>query len=353
LSGSFWKEQLASRPLLLSEEAGSGSKAQEEKDGRVSNIQASHLVHILNMVFGEDEGKNCEAGYDQEINITTPPIPTCFLRDNKDEGKNCEVGYDQEINITTSPIPSCFLRDNGNDDGAKCSEKEGNSLVVRLRSRRKAGEISSEKRRHKKSTKSPLEFTYKKLSLYFMLPLPIAARALDISHTSLKKLCRELGIVRWPYVRGGLHRFGHRLAAVQEEGNAHETLATSSMTNAGSAESGASEVWNLARVAFSSFDSTPATPASAASTPASTPSRTSTALVRVHRGPSIMHGSLEPPRLELDTSSELSCHVANDLSTDDLSWLFRNTTSHLREGDSALDLELVLRSHEEVLKSYT
>ena len=157
-----------------------------------------------------------------------------------------------------------------------------------------------------------------------MLPLPIAARALEISHTSLKKLCRELGIVRWPYVRGGLQRFGHRPGAVQE-GNAQETLATSSMTNVGSAESGVSEV----------------------------PSRTSTALVRVHRGPSVTHGSLEPPRLELDTSSQLSCHVANDLSTDDLSWLFRNTTSHLREGDSALDLELVLRSHEEVLKSYT
>jgi hypothetical protein len=78
-----------------------------------------------------------------------------------------------------------------------------------------------------------------------MLPLPIAARALDISHTSLKKLCRELGIVRWPYVRGGLQRFGHRLGAVQE-GNAHETIATSSMTNAGSAESGVSEVWDLA-----------------------------------------------------------------------------------------------------------
>ena len=267
-------------------------------------------------------------------------------------GKNCEAGYDQEINNTSSPIPTCFLRDNGNDEGAKRTEKEENARVVRLRSRRKAGELSSEKRRHKKSTKSPLEFTYKKLSLYFMLPLPIAARALEISHTSLKKLCRELGIVRWPYVRGGLQRFGHRPGAVQE-GNAQETLATSSMTNAGSAESGVSEVWNFARIAFSSFDSTPATPASAASTPASTPSRTSTALVRVHRGPSVTHGSLEPPRLELDTSSQLSCHVANDLSTDDLSWLFQNTTSHLREGDSALDLELVLRSHEEVLKSYT
>jgi hypothetical protein len=251
------------------------------------------------------------------------------------------------------PLSTCRTKEDnmvfGEDDGNDCE----NAQIIRLRSRRKTGELTSEKRRHKKSTKSPLEFTYKKLSLYFMLPLPIAARALDISHTSLKKLCRELGIVRWPYVRGGLHRFGHRLGAVQEEGNAHETLATSSMTNAGSAESAVSEVWNLARIAVSSFDSTPATPASAASTPASTPSRTSTALVRVHRGPSITHRSLEPPRLELDPPFRPSRHLLNDLSTDDLSWLFWNTTSHLREGDSALDLELVLRSHEEVLESYT
>ena len=107
--------------------------------------------------------------------------------------------------------------------------QDENARVARLRSRRKAGQLTSEKRRHKKSTKSPLEFTYKKLSLYFMLPLPIAARALGIPHTSLKKLCREIGIVRWPYVRGGLERFG-RLGTAQE-GNAPETLVTS-MPNA-------------------------------------------------------------------------------------------------------------------------
>ena len=109
----------------------------------------------------------------------------------------------------------------GEDDGNDCES----ARIVRLRSRRKAGELTSEKRRHKKSTKSPLEFTYKKLSLYFMLSLPIAARALEISHTSLKKLCRELGIAHWPYVRGRRERFG-RLGAAQE-GNAPETLATS------------------------------------------------------------------------------------------------------------------------------
>jgi hypothetical protein len=281
---------------------------------------------ISNMVFGEDEGKDSEAG------------------------KDSEIGYYEEIIKTSSVIPTCFLHNNGKDKGAKSVEKDENARVARLRSRRKAGEATSEKRRHKKSTKSPLEFTYTKLSFYFMLPLPFAARALEISHTSLKKLCRELGIVRWPYVRGGLERFG-RLGAAQG-GNARETQATS-MPNADSAKSEESQVRNLARIAFSSFDSTPATPASAASTPASTPSRTSTARVRVHRGPSITHRSLEPPRLELDPPFRPSRHLLNDLSTDDLSWLLGNTTSRLREGDTALDLELVLGAHEEVLKCYT
>ena len=215
----------------------------------------------------------------------------------EDEGKYYEAGY------------------SGKDKGAKSAEKEENAQVARLRSRRKAGEATSERRRHKKSTNSPLEFTYKKLSFYFMLPLPFAARALEISHTSLKKICRELGIVRWPYVRGGLERFG-RLGAAPE-GNAHETQATS-MPNADSAKSEVSEVRNLARIAFFSCDSTPATPASA-----------------------------------LDPTFRLSRHVLNDLSTNDLSWLLGNTTSRLREGDSALHLELVLGAHEEVLKSYT
>ena len=275
------------------------------------------------MVFGEDECKDSEAG------------------------KGSEIGYYEEMKRTSSVIPSCFLHDNGKDKDAKSVEKDGKAQVARLRSRRKAGEATCEKRRHKKSTKCPLEFTYKKLSLYFMLPLPLAARALEISHTSLKKLCRELGIVRWPYVRGGLERFG-RLGAAR--GNALQTQATS-MHNADSAKSEESQVRNLARIAFFSFDSTSA---SAASTPASTPSRTSTALVRVHRGPSITHGSLEPPpRLELDPTFRPSRHVLNDLSTDDLSWLLGNMTSRLREGDSALDLELVLGVHEGVLKSYT
>jgi hypothetical protein len=56
--------------------------------------------------------------------------------------------------------------------------------------------------------KCTLAFTYNKISLYFHLPLMLAAPALRISGTALKQVCRRLGIRRWPYTRGGLKRMG-------------------------------------------------------------------------------------------------------------------------------------------------
>jgi hypothetical protein len=77
--------------------------------------------------------------------------------------------------------------------------------VVQLRPRRRAGEPGNAQEREHRGT---LEFTYHKISMYFGLPLTKAARALDISGTSLKLVCRRLGIHRWPYTRGGLERMG-------------------------------------------------------------------------------------------------------------------------------------------------
>jgi hypothetical protein len=37
----------------------------------------------------------------------------------------------------------------------------------------------------------------------FVLPQPLAAKALRISLTALKQVCRKLNIPRWPYQRGG------------------------------------------------------------------------------------------------------------------------------------------------------
>ena len=83
------------------------------------------------------------------------------------EGKECEGGYYKEIINTSSLIPTCSLHDNGKGKDAKSSEKEEIARVARLRSRRKAGQLTSEKRRHQESTMGPLDFTYKKPSLYF------------------------------------------------------------------------------------------------------------------------------------------------------------------------------------------
>ena len=79
--------------------------------------------------------------------------------------------------------------------------------VVHVRPRQsrnsRAGEPGPTKDSEHKST---LAFTYHKISMYFHLPLVRAARALQISGTALKQVCRRLGIRRWPYTRGGLNR---------------------------------------------------------------------------------------------------------------------------------------------------
>ena len=45
---------------------------------------------------------------------------------------------------------------------------------------------------------SPALFTYKKLTTRFHMLLPEAAKSLGISESSLKKVCRKLGVARWP-----------------------------------------------------------------------------------------------------------------------------------------------------------
>jgi len=41
------------------------------------------------------------------------------------------------------------------------------------------------------------------MRLLFSVPQPLAAKKLGISLTALKQICRRLGVVRWPYQRGG------------------------------------------------------------------------------------------------------------------------------------------------------
>ena len=77
----------------------------------------------------------------------------------EDDVKECDAGCYQEIINKSSVITTSSLHDNGKDKDVNSAETDENARVARLRSRRKAGELHSEKRRHKKSTKSPLEFT--------------------------------------------------------------------------------------------------------------------------------------------------------------------------------------------------
>jgi len=46
------------------------------------------------------------------------------------------------------------------------------------------------------------------MRLLFGVPQPLAAKELGISLTALKQICRKLGVVRWPYQRGG-HASAH------------------------------------------------------------------------------------------------------------------------------------------------
>ena len=70
------------------------------------------------------------------------------------------------------------------------------SNIVRIFPRRKCGENSGAEK-----GRAPLKFDVKSIQPLFVLPQKDAARALGISLTALKKVCRKLGINSWVQVR--------------------------------------------------------------------------------------------------------------------------------------------------------
>jgi hypothetical protein len=73
---------------------------------------------------------------------------------------------------------------------------QGGNVKVHLFPRRKAGDdIFPEKGR------LPVKVDRETVESLFGVPQPDAARALGISLTSLKQVCRKLGVTRWPYQR--------------------------------------------------------------------------------------------------------------------------------------------------------
>jgi len=76
-----------------------------------------------------------------------------------------------------------------------CDEPE-----VSLFPRRKAGQTAAE-RKAKKGEARPMTLDRKSIEALFGKPQAKAANDLGIALTTLKQLCRKMGIVRWPYQR--------------------------------------------------------------------------------------------------------------------------------------------------------
>ena len=70
--------------------------------------------------------------------------------------------------------------------------------TVTLFPRRKREAVPESTRKH-----GPLKFTSESIAALFHLPLNRAAEELGVSKTSMKQICRRLGITCWPYKRRG------------------------------------------------------------------------------------------------------------------------------------------------------
>jgi len=108
------------------------------------------------------------------------------------------------------------MSETGGEDDCCLQEMHAEPIttaVVHVRPRRKSGEAAPTEQRDKEK---PLAFTHDTISKYFGMRLPQAARALGICGTSLKQICRKLGIERWPYPRGGLEVEGEPGGPEQE-----------------------------------------------------------------------------------------------------------------------------------------
>jgi hypothetical protein len=89
--------------------------------------------------------------------------------------------------------------------------------------------VGQESRREKPARgRPPLKVDFGAIERFLHLPQPEAAKALGISLTSLKLVCRKQGLTKWPYRRAGRNcsgqqadaddsvhagSFGHRTAA--------------------------------------------------------------------------------------------------------------------------------------------
>ena len=66
------------------------------------------------------------------------------------------------------------------------------------------GEAEQDAKREKPARgRPPLKVDFTSIERFLHLPQPEAAKALGISLTSLKLVCRKQGLTKWPYRRAG------------------------------------------------------------------------------------------------------------------------------------------------------
>ena len=73
----------------------------------------------------------------------------------------------------------------------------------------------------------PLKVDFAAIEQYFHLPQPEAAKALGISLTSLKHVCRKHGLNKWPYRRAGR---AYRLDCPELDESAHSSNTSLNVT---------------------------------------------------------------------------------------------------------------------------
>lgn len=92
--------------------------------------------------------------------------------------------------LTISPPVLCVW--------TKCTKSEGTEALLSKHSRRNC---SHEQREGMDTQHGKEELTLNEISKHFDTPIQDAAKALGVCPTILKKICRRLGIGRWPYRR--------------------------------------------------------------------------------------------------------------------------------------------------------
>ena len=97
--------------------------------------------------------------------------------------------------------------------------------------------VGQESRREKPARgRPPLKVDFGAIERFLHLPQPEAAKALGISLTSLKLVCRKQGLTKWPYRRAGRNCSG-------QQADAGDSVHTGSLGHGTAARPAATAPW--------------------------------------------------------------------------------------------------------------